>query len=367
MKDLRYPRRTFIRGALRFIGRLALPLLTRMELTGLERFPSKGPVIVVGNHTGTMEVALMTIYARRPIEYLGSVDIPHPPLVQFFNSLYGAIPIHRGRASRASLEAGLSVLAQNGVLGLFPQGGIWEPTIQRVQTGVAWLSYRGQAPVLPVGFNSTQGALDETLRLRRPPLQMNVGAPLPPVTLNPNLPRKPQLEAAANRIMQAIWELVPEEDRPAQSLPLEENFEFELTLHGRSGERQDLPVELSIEHGGALSKFIHRTILFNNLLIKLDLPIAPLRRLHRDPNVGDLKRATSAILGYLEQENPYYFTYRYGQSEGSAMEAGLRELNDALAWAQANGLSVRGRAVRRFRDPETDDLIVQDMPPEDET
>lgn len=34
----------------------------------------------------------------------------------------------------------------------------------RTQTGVAWLSYHGQAPVLPVGFGGTSGAMGKALR-----------------------------------------------------------------------------------------------------------------------------------------------------------------------------------------------------------
>lgn len=364
MAAIKYPRKRFVRGLLRLLGRFGLPLLTQLELNDLERFPQHGPVIVVGNHTGTMEVVLMTVYARRPIEYLGSVDIPHPTLVDVFTRIYGMIPIHRGNASRASLQAGLSVLDQGGVLGLFPQGGIWEPSIQRIQTGVAWLSYRSGAPVLPIGFNATEGALDATFRLQRPRLTMHVGELLAPVEISQAKPRKKQLEQAAWRIMQAIWDLVPAEDQPAQRLPQDESFHFQITFEDGRRAQLSPPKDLVISEGAALSKFLHRPTLFNNLLINLELPIEPLRQLHRSPSVAELLTATSAIIQYLEHENPYYFTYRYGQREGTAMEDGVRQLHRALLWAQEQAAEVHATAVRSYQDPVTGEKVTQQRPQE---
>jgi 1-acyl-sn-glycerol-3-phosphate acyltransferase len=366
MAKVRYPRNQLIRSTLRGIGRLGLPLLARLDLANLDRFPLEGPLIVVGNHTGIMEVVLMTVYARRPVEYLGSNDIPHPPLVNTFVRLYGMIAIRRGQASRAALEAGLSILRQDGVLGLFPQGGIWEPSIQRIQTGVAWLSYRARAPVLPIGFNYTQGALDALFSLKRPRLKMRVGELIPAVRIAEGVARKPQLQQAARRIMQAIWQLVPAEDQPARRLPKDELFQFEFTARDESGNMHPLPTELRLRDGAALSKFLHRPTLFNNLLNNLSLPIAPLRQLHLRPAVAEMRQAAQAILRYLEQENPYYFTYRYGQREGDAMEAGIRQLDEALKWADSHGWQVEAQAVRSYQDPVTGNTIVTAIPEESE-
>ena len=61
---------------MRLLGRIFLPVLARVEINGLERFPRKRPLIVVGNHIGALEVVLLTVYAPHIIENLGSVDIP---------------------------------------------------------------------------------------------------------------------------------------------------------------------------------------------------------------------------------------------------------------------------------------------------
>lgn len=363
---VKYPRKRFMRTALRFLGRIFVRMLARVEIHGLDRFPRDSPLIVVGNHTGAMEVVLLTIYSPRLIEYLGSVDIPHEGYIAAFVYSYDFIPVFRGKSSRESLEAGLDVLRQGGVLGLFPEGGIWEPAIRHAQAGVAWLSYRGQAPILPIGFGSTRGALVEMLRFRRPKLTMYVGEPMPPVELVPGVPRKSVFQQASDRIMDAIWALVPKDEQP-EPVPIEvETFAFEVLVFDTTGEKQTTPSNLHLKHGAALSKFIHRTTLFNNLLQNLHLPVQPLKLLDTHPDIEELLTATSAILTYLEKENPYYFTYRYGPKEGRAMGDGVREFHELLHWSRAQGLKVHAKPIRRFRHAETGDIHTFTTPQETE-
>lgn len=119
---LAYPRRKVVRLLLRVLGRILVPILAKVKIHDLETFPRHGPLIVVGNHSGAMEVVLMTIYAPSVIEFLGSIDILHEPYIAAVITAYGFIPVHRGKVSRAALQAGLDVLRQGGVLGIFPEG-----------------------------------------------------------------------------------------------------------------------------------------------------------------------------------------------------------------------------------------------------
>jgi 1-acyl-sn-glycerol-3-phosphate acyltransferase len=365
-KKPQYPKRRVVRTFLRLLGRLLLPLLARLELEGLERFPRKGPLIVVGNHTGAFEVVLLTIYAPRIVEYLGSIDIPHEGYVGAIIYTYGFIPVFRGKVSRASMEAGLEVLQQDAVLGLFPEGGIWEPVIRKAQSGVAWLSYRGNAPVLPIGFSSTRGVLGQILRLKRPKLTMHVGEPIPAVKMVPGTPRKQQLQEAADRIVDSIWALVPEEEQ-IQEIPItDETFEFVVDVTDSDGKPVEIPEELKLKNGPALSKVLHRAVLFNNLLLNLQLPVAPLRVLHTQPSLEAIRTATQAILNYLETENPYYFTYRYGPVEGTAMGEGVEEFHNLVGWALQESYNLQAKPIRSYQRTDTGEQVSFDIPQEEE-
>ena len=79
---------------------------------------------MVGNHTAAMEVVLMSVYAPWIIEFMGSIDIPHEKFIAAIIHAYGFIPVFRGNVTYSSMKTGVDVLKQNGVLGIFPEGGI---------------------------------------------------------------------------------------------------------------------------------------------------------------------------------------------------------------------------------------------------
>jgi 1-acyl-sn-glycerol-3-phosphate acyltransferase len=364
-EELNYPRRLVLRQSLRLLARTLMPLLADVQITGEEHFPKKGPLIVVGNHTAAMEVVMMAVYAPGIVEFMGSIDIPHEKLMATIIGLYGFIPVFRGNVSPSSMKVGVKVLKQNGILGIFPEGGIWEPSIRRAQSGVAWLSYHAKAPILPIGFGSTQGAIKKMFAFERPTLKMNVGELIPPIQEQSEKSRKQHFQDESTRIMDAIWELIPEEERVQEQVIEDERFELLVEVEDQNGEVVPVPSELEMRHGTAFSKFTHRKTLINNFIQNLSMPeVTPLTRLADQPGIDEIIDATSAILNHLAHENPYYFTYRYRQREGRAMEEGVRELHELACWARENGLILKVTPIRRFKDIATGREIVLDRPEE---
>jgi 1-acyl-sn-glycerol-3-phosphate acyltransferase len=366
MQKIKYPRRVFIRNLLYLIGRTIVPILAQPHVQGRENFPKTGPLIVVGNHTGALEVVMMTIYAPWTIEYMGAADIPHESFIYFFMQAYGLIPIHRGNTSRAALQSGLNVLKQNGVIGLFPEGGMWEPGVHKPQSGAAWLSFHSQAPVLPIGFNNLRGAINQALRFKRPVLKMNVGNLIPPVKIEKGKPRKQQLQAAADQIMKAVWHLLPEEDQYEDFTVATERFSLTAKVTDSAGIIQEIPGNLQLSHHAALSKFLFRDILFNTLRDNAKLPIQALQYMHRTIPASKIVDASKCILDYLQTINPYYFTYRYGQREGQTMQNSIQQLHDLALWVQQNDFNLSAVATRRYRQKDSDDEIVEENPGEKE-
>lgn len=364
MTEITYPRNRLVRGTMMALGRLAIRLLTDTRIEGYENYPRKGRLIVVANHSGVMETVLMTSFAPRQIEYMGSVDIPHEPQMAVFMNAYKFIPVYRGNVSVSAMKAGVDVLLQDGVIGIFPEGGIWEPAIRQAQAGVAWMSYHGQAPVLPIGFKPTAGALPQALRLQRPELVMKIGKPIPPVSLKPGIPKKDQFQQAAQRIMDTVWELIPEEGRiPHEQLEYEK-FRFEVEAVDPGGTSVEIPAELALTNGAALSKILYRTTLINNFRQNLGLYIEPLKTLNDHPEPHEIIQSIGEILNYLETDNPYYFTYRYGQEEGTRMKQSLEEFRRLAQWAQEHGYSIHAQPVRVYKLADAKDEVTETHPAE---
>ncbi|MDF1515355.1 MAG: lysophospholipid acyltransferase family protein [Anaerolineae bacterium] len=350
------------RSLLRGLGRVLLPILTRTEITGSENSPEHGPLIVVGNHIATMETVLMVVYAPWQMELLGPGDIPPPPFMDAIARLHGYIPINRGNMDRAALNRALSVLKHGGILGMFPEGGIWDTGEKPAKRGVAWLSYRAQAPMLPIGFGGLAGAMNAALSLKRPHLTMNVGQIIPAVTVPSGVSRKDALDRAAQQVMQAITALIPEEYKDQAAAIQDERFNLEVHLTDAKGNAMIPPSNLVIHHADALCKMWYRPAILRIFTKDIGLDVGALQDIQSQPAARALVKAIAVIQDYLKVNNPAFFIYRFGMEEGLAMEYGLEELKALAQWATDHHLTLSIQPGRTYHYAGQENEIVESSP-----
>lgn len=355
-----HPRRRVPRAVVRLLGRLILPLVFRVRISGRENFPKSGPLLVVGNHRAAMEAVLMAVYTPWQVEMLGAADIPQEKITEAAARIYGIIPVNRGHFDRATLLKSLHVLKRGGIVAMFPEGGIWSAGRMRPHTGVAWLSYRASAPVLPVGFSGTMGALQEALQLRRPRLRMDIGELIPAARLPEDQSRKAAFEAFATRTVAAVEALLPAGDRQRRTAIADERFELQVAVNARDRKQRDHSDNLEIRHGAALAKLLHHPAVLKIFTSNLNLPTQSLQCLDQESDAGRIVEATQSILDYLRRENPYFLTYRFGPREAKAMQLGLEELLALARWASASGLPLKLTPIRRYTSLEQGEEVVQE-------
>ncbi len=353
-----YPRKRFARAVVRALGRMVLPLAFELEISGRDRFPQGGPLIIVGNHVAAMEGVLMIVFTPWQVELLGTADIPVEKITEIAGRLFGFIPINRGHMDRPAMNKALDVLRQNGVIGIFPEGGIWDAGAMRPQKGVAWLSYRASAPVLPVGFSGTLGAIGKALKMQRPRLEMNVGDLISAARLPEGRARKVYFEEFSALVMGAVRDLLPAADETLRPV-VDERFELEIAARDTSGETVSHPMGLEITHKTALAKLLHRPTILKIFRANLRLPIDPLQNLDSERDGKKVADAVELMLNYLREENPYLLAYRFGPREGRAMQDGLEELLALARWAARSGLALEVTPTRRYYSPEQEKEIVQ--------
>jgi len=356
---MKYPRRRIMRPLIKWIFRTILKIMFRIEVSGLENFPKNGPLLVIGNHTGAMEVVLLNAYAPRQIEMLSAADMPAEKITEIINTIYGSIPVKRGSYDRAALQQALDVLGQDGMVGLFPEGGVWEVGKQRALPGISWLSYRSGAPILPVGFNDTGGAMGAGLNFKRPYLKMYVGKVLPPASIPDGMAKKVYFQDHAAQVMEKVYQLVPTEDASPQEDISDEIFDFEISLIDSAGNQVDLPDDLDPKYKAELGRFFLLPLILDIFLINLELSVLPFMEIDSDPPLDQLIVALDSILAYLKDENPYLLTYRFGFPTGLGMQKGLEELGQILEWSSAADFQVSLRAIRQYYSRSEKKLIIQ--------
>ena len=175
----------------RLIARTAtLGWFRAVEVTGLERIPRTGPVLLVANHHGGfVDPALLLAMVPRPVRFVAMASLfrilPLRPLL----ALAGAIPVHRAQdAGGNGAEPGRNVdafaacfvqLRNGGAIGIFPEGQASdEPHLLPVRTGAARIALGAHARgamgirIVPVGL------IYEDKQRARSRAYVRVGAPI---------------------------------------------------------------------------------------------------------------------------------------------------------------------------------------------
>ncbi|MDO7881817.1 lysophospholipid acyltransferase family protein [Salinibacterium soli] len=146
---------------------VAGPLLKtvfRPWVTGAENIPKTGGVILASNHLSVIDSIFLPLVIDRRIYFLAKSDYFVGKdlkgwLVKHFLLGTGMLPIDRsgGKASEASLNTGLDVLAKGDVLGIYPEGTRSpDAKLYRGRTGVARMILEAHVPVVPVAMIDTE-------------------------------------------------------------------------------------------------------------------------------------------------------------------------------------------------------------------
>ena len=136
----------------------------RPWVTGHENIPRTGGVILASNHLSFIDSVMLPLVMDRRITFLAKSDYytargPKGWFIKTFLKAAGMIPIDRsgGKASEASLNTGLQVLARDEILGIYPEGTRSpDGKLYRGRTGVARMILEGNVPVIPVAMVDTE-------------------------------------------------------------------------------------------------------------------------------------------------------------------------------------------------------------------
>jgi 1-acyl-sn-glycerol-3-phosphate acyltransferase len=210
-----YPRRRLIRSLLRQLSHAAFAVLTDLQIIGQGNLPERGPLLVVANHFSFIDPVAMVRATPWPLEFVGGFQMPNAPAsVTWLPKVWGYYPVFRGTGSRYALRAAEAVLAQDGILGIFPEAGSWATVLRPPRPGAAFLAFRTGARILPMGFDGLPDVFPRLRKGRRARVTVRIGKPFGPFhATGRGQARRQQLDAIGHEIMQCIAELIPPERR----------------------------------------------------------------------------------------------------------------------------------------------------------
>ncbi len=177
MKEL--PGEAWDYRAVRHAVRALLWWVFGFRTAGQEFCPVAGRVVVAANHRSWLDPVVLAAALPRRAVFLGAEEllgrrltpgfVPWEPLIRVIAPVvrwYGFLPVRRteldpGAYTGGGFRAALDVLRAGGVLALFPEGGVnrTEHPLAPLRRGVAALSLRSGAPILPAWLYGTDRAL----------------------------------------------------------------------------------------------------------------------------------------------------------------------------------------------------------------
>jgi 1-acyl-sn-glycerol-3-phosphate acyltransferase len=185
----------------------------RLRVDGGEHIPAQGAAIVAPNHKSFWDSFFVAAATRRHLRFMGKRELFEGPWGRLLVRL-GAFPVSRGKSDEKALATAREILAQGGLLAMFPEGTrVRDPDeLGSPRRGAGRLALETGAPVVPAAITGTDhlflGPIPKPKRV-----QLAFAAPIPAA----HLPPSP--ETAGELVEGQVWPEVEREFRGLRSRP----------------------------------------------------------------------------------------------------------------------------------------------------
>lgn len=178
----------------------------RGKVTGREKIPPQGKLIIVSNHASVFDPPLLSAAITRPVAYMAKEELFHQNGLRQLITALGAYPVNREGVDRKAIRQALSRLEEGWATGIFIEGTrTADGRIHEPKLGAALIAMKAQAPLLPVCLCGTEKILASGKKFPRSiDIQINIGDIIPP----PSSGKKEVLEAVTRQCADVINSLM---------------------------------------------------------------------------------------------------------------------------------------------------------------
>ena len=208
----------FLKSVMRVVTRTYL-VGGLFTVEGVENVPRSGALLVCPNHVSTIDPPMVPAFLPRADTWsMGKAEYFEKPFTRALFTWYHSFPVVRHSADRKAIRRAREVLEQGQALVVYPEGTrVREGGLKEAEPGAGFLAQITGAPVLPVALIGTRDCFPTGAKWpRRRRVRVVFGRILSIPAREPDGSRIPH-QAASDRIMLAIAELLPHEYRGVYS------------------------------------------------------------------------------------------------------------------------------------------------------
>lgn len=203
-------------AVLRFLIRVLLNLIARIEIRGRENAPLTGGMILAANHIGILDI-VMVYYAIDRADLFIPVAEKWEKIgwIRWLGKHLNFVFVDRYNPDLKAIRKMIALMEAGNCLIIAPEGTRSRAgSLLEGRPGVAYLAARSGFPVVPVAITGTEdkAVLGNLKRLRKSAITLTGGKPftIPPL---PRENRDAALKHATDEIMCQIAALLPEKYR----------------------------------------------------------------------------------------------------------------------------------------------------------
>lgn len=143
-------------SVIKFLANIIFRIFYRVKSYGLENVPNEGRFILCSNHANNLDPVFISIVMPRQISWMAKKELFKYKIISYLGYKLGAFPVDRSQSDISAIKNALRVLKEDKVLGIFPEGTrVKKMDLESAKPGVALLSIKSGAPILPVHIEST--------------------------------------------------------------------------------------------------------------------------------------------------------------------------------------------------------------------
>ncbi len=147
--------------------RSAFNLYYSPKIIGKEKIPADGAIIIACNHKHVYDQCLTIMATKRVIHFMAKKEYFDGKLAPLFR-LVGCIPVDRSRRDFSSAKSALTVLKNDGAIGIFPEGtrNKTDKFMLPLKQGTVAMAKKSDAYIVPCGLTGDYKFRSKNLTIR---------------------------------------------------------------------------------------------------------------------------------------------------------------------------------------------------------
>ena len=150
--------------------KISLILWNRLEVYNSHLIPKSGGVLIVTNHASYLDPPIIGVAARyRPVHFMARNTLWNNKFAKWWLNNVCCIPVSRDTGDIAALKKSISILKNEKVLSIFPEGTrTIDGNLQDAKSGVGFIIEKSKCVVIPAYIDGSFKSFSKNCKWIKP-------------------------------------------------------------------------------------------------------------------------------------------------------------------------------------------------------